>query len=480
MSELKEKSIGSAKWTLFFLLAQYFITFFLSIVLSRLISPSEFGLTGMLSIIISVATVITNSGLASALVFDKKSTEDDYATVFYFNFFISLLLYLILYFSAPLISKFYNQPALISLTRWLSLVFVLNSLSIIQNTILVIKLDFKKQSLIKITALIISVIVSIILAFSGWGVYSIVAQALIQAAITSILFWYYSTWRPKGKFTKLSFVKLWGYGSKILYSNLFTSFVQNIDNMIIGKLFQPITLGLFVRAKSTKAIPESIFTQAFQTSIFPILTKVNEDKIEHRKKHLQFFQIGSFFIFPLVLVFFFATPELIKFLYGEKWLNAIPYLQIISFSIIPYFLGILFNQTLLSLGDSKLFMKLNMFRRVLGLINIPIAIFWGLIPYLYSIVFFNIVGLFIDILYSSSKIGTSFKDYLPTLIKSSLYTLLMAALIVIIQYLPFNIMVLKFTGIIISCSIYFILLFLFERQILGYYLEIFKSFTNRR
>jgi len=481
MSDFRKKSINSGKWNLILQVGQYGITFFLSIVLSRMISPAEFGLTGMLSIFISIATIITNSGLASALVFDKNANEDDYATVFYFNAIISLLLYFVLFFSAQLIASFYGQQELIPLTRWIALVFVFNAFSIIQNTILVIELDFKTQSIIKLISLIISVIVAIIMALTGFGVYSIVAQALVQAFIGSALFWFQSSWRPSGRFTKKSFVKLWNYGSKILFSNLFTTLTQNIDNLLIGKIFQPTILGLFVRAKSTKAIPESIFTLAFQTSIFPILTKVNEDKYEHKRKHLQFFKIGSFFIFPLVVVFFYSSRELVLFLYGDKWLNAVEYLEIISFTIIPYFLGILFNQTLLSMGDSKLFMKLNMFRRVLSIINIPIAIYWGLIPYLYSMVIFSSIGLIIDILYSSPKINTQFKDYLPTLFKSIIYSLVMALVIVFCtKFLLIGALSAKIIGIFIAIFLYLIILYYFEFQIFLHFTEILKSFTNKQ
>jgi O-antigen/teichoic acid export membrane protein len=445
-----------------------------------MISPAEFGLTGMLSIFISIATILTNSGLASALVFDKKANEDDYATVFYFNAIVSLFLYFVLFFFAPLIASFYGQQELIPLTRWIALVFVFNAFSIIQNTILVIQLDFKTQSIIKLASLIVSVIVAIIMALRGFGVYSIVAQALVQAFVGSAMFWFHSSWRPSGRLTKNSFIKLWNYGSKILFSNLFTTLTQNIDNLLIGKIFQPTILGLFVRAKSTKAIPETIFTLAFQTSIFPILTKVNEDKSEHKRKHLQFFQIGAFFIFPLVIVFYYSSRELVLFLYGTKWMSAVEYLEIISFTIIPYFLGILFNQTLLSMGDSKLFMKLNMFRRVLSIIDIPIAIFWGLIPYLYSMVVFSTVGLIIDILYSSPKIGSQIKDYLPTLLKCSVYSVMMALVIVLCsKYLLIGILLAKITGIVLSIILYIIILYYFEFQIFLNFTEILKSFTNK-
>ncbi len=460
--------------------SQYFITFFLSIVLSRMISPVEFGLTGMLSIFIALAAVMMSSGLGSALVFEKSTNEDDYSTVFYFNIFVSCSLYAIMFFCAPLIAKFYNQPELVSLARWISLVFVINSFSLIQDTLLVIDLNFKKQSLIRISGLIISVIVSIIMAINEYGVYSIVGQVIVQAAVNSTLYWILSSWRPVGKFSMVSFKKLWKYGSNILFSNLFTQLITNIDNLIIGKVFSPFTLGLFIRAKSTKAIPENIFSQSFQTAIFPILTKLNDNKEEFVQKHLMFFKMGSFFVFPLVTLLFFTSYEIVDILYGKKWLGAVPYLKIISFITIPYFLGMLFNQTLLSFGDSKLFMKLNMLRRMLGIINIPIAIYWGLIPYLTSMVILSFVGLLFDVLYTSRKISTRLIDYVPDFLLAALFTSIMAGFIFIsIHFIPLHSYAAKAIGITGAIAIYIVLLYKFVPKTLASYMQIIASFTKR-
>jgi teichuronic acid exporter len=481
MSNLKAKSVSSAKWSLILHLGQYLITFTLSIVLSRVLDPSEFGLTGMLSIFIAMATTLTTAGLGQALVFNKTANEADFSTVFYFNIVVSSSLYLILFFSAPLIADFYNQPELINLTRWICLVFVINSFGLIQDTRLVIDLNFKKQSLIRLASLVVSVISAIIMAYRGFGVYSIVGQVLVQALTNVILYWSLSKWRPSTGFSMDSFNRLWKYGSNILFSNLFSQVINNIDNLLVGKIFKPHTLGLFIRAKSTKGIPEGIFTQAFQTSIFPILTKLNDNKEEFINKHLLFFKLGTFFIFPLVVLLYFSSFEIVDILYGSKWHHSVPYLKILAFMIIPRFLGVLFNQTLLAFGDSRLFMKLNMLRRVLGIINIPVAIFWDLTPYLYSIVIMTLAGLVIDIIYTSRKIETKITDYTKDFILSIIFSLAMGGIILlIISILPGNIYIIKAFGFLIAIAVYILLLKIFNPQIFAYYFDIIRSFASRK
>ena len=393
---------------------------------------------------------------------------------------MSSCLYLVLFFCAPLIAKFYNEPFLTNLTRWIALVFVINSFGLVQNTILVIQMNFKRQSVIKITGLAVSIVLSVILAILGWGVYSIVAQVLIQGIVTNLLFWFYSSWRPVGKFNKTSFKKLWKYGSNILISNLFTQLIQNIDNLLIGKIFKPYTLGLFIRAKSTKAIPESIFMQAFQTSVFPILTKLNDNPSEFNKKHMLFFKLGIYFIFPLIIIFYYTSNELVDILYGEKWLSSVKYLKIIMFATIPVFLGALFNQTVLSFGDSKLFMKLNMIKRILGVINIPIAIFWGLIPYLISIVILSFIGLVIDIFYTANKIKTNVFDYFVDVIKTLLFLSVFVVPMYLSEHVVFmNVYLLKTIVVVTAIGLYIGLVKIFAAEILNYYIEIFKSFLKK-
>jgi teichuronic acid exporter len=481
MTELKKKSINSAKWNLLANMGQYVFTFFLSIVLSRMISPAEFGLTSMLSIFISLATLLVGSGLSTALIRDKNSTEEDFSTVFYFNILISLLLYTILFFSAPLIAKFYNQPELIDLTRWITLVFVINSFGLIQNTILVINLNFRKQTLINMSGLIISVLISIIMALNNYGVYSIVAQSLSQALIVNVLLWLTSKWRPKGIFNIQSFKKLWKFSSNILFTGLFTSLMMNIDNLIVGKIFKPNVLGLFVRAKSTRAIPEMIFVNMLNTTSFSILSKVNEDKAEFNQKHMLFFKLSAYFIIPFVVGFSACSHHIIEILYGEKWMDSVLFLKIVSFVTIPNLMAALFTQTILSFGNSSIYMKINVFKRVLNLFSIPVGIFFGIEMFILSIVIIAYIGFFIDIYFISKIIGTKRIEYCNILIKPVAFSLVMyMCLFVFQEFVDFNKLVNLFLEVTISISVYVTLLIFFDKAILNYFVEFLKSFILKK
>jgi O-antigen/teichoic acid export membrane protein len=182
-----------------------------------------------------------------------------------------------------------------------------------------------------------------------------------------------------------------------------------------------------------------------------------------------------------VILLYFASFEIVDILYGAKWHDSVPYLEILAFMIVPYFLGILFNQTLLAHGDSRLFMKLNMMRRVLGIINIPVAIYWGLIPYLYSIVILTFVGLVIDVIYTSKKIGTRISDYTFDFFSALLFSLLLGAIIwAADQWIPLHTYIAKGIGFALGIGIYLVLMKTFRPQVLGYFMDIARSFVGRK
>jgi O-antigen/teichoic acid export membrane protein len=481
MTNLKNKSISSAKWNLLANTGQYFFTFFLSIVLSRMITPAEFGLTSMLTIFISISTLLVGSGLSLALIRDKNASKEDFTTVFYFNVGISLILYFTLFFCAPLIADFYNQAELIGLTRWISLVFVINSVGMIQNTILLINLDFRKQTIINISGLFISVIISIIMALKGFGVYSIVAQTLSQALFVNLFLWASSTWRPEGFFNITSFKKLWKYSSNILVTGIFNTVMINVDNLIIGKIFRPHILGLYTRAKSTKAIPELIFVNVLNTTSFSILSKIHDDITQFRQKHMLFFKISVYFIFPFVVVFSLCSAHLIQLLYGDKWMSAVDYLVIISYASIPNFLAALFAQTILGYGNSKMYMKMNIIKSFLTIFTIPFGLFFGLKPYLYSFVIISFLGLIVDIFFTSQIIGTKKMDYLEMMVKPIIFSVIMFVMIVLCQYfIDFGNIINLFIEVILGLGIYIVLLNFAAKEIFNYFIEFFQSFLKKR
>jgi teichuronic acid exporter len=466
MTDLKRKSIETVRWTFLYQLANYSVTFVLSIILSRLISPAEFGLTAMLSIFISIANILINSGLSSSLIRYKESSPSDYSTVFYFNIGVSSLLYFILFLFAPYIAAFYNQPDLILLTRTITLVFVLSSFGLIQNTLLIKELNFKKQTLINFSGLFISVIVGIVMALQGYGVYAIVGQTLSQSACVTILLWLTSKWRPSGFINFDSLKKLWKFGAYVLFTGIFNSIANNLDNLIIGKIFAPGTLGLFVRAKSTRAIPENIFSSVLSTTTFSILSKLNDNFEELRNKHLYFFRVSVFFFIPFMLGFNLVSDDLIMILYGEKWKEAIPLLKIVSFGILPNMLSSFFGQSLMSFGDSKVTMKLNMMKRTVTLSLLPLGFLLDIRQFVWIFVISQFIGLGLDIYFTKQRFKTYWSDYLGNMFLPFLFSL-----IFLLVYHSFSLLNIQFSVLnalliktILAVSIYIILSYFFIRK----------------
>jgi O-antigen/teichoic acid export membrane protein len=435
---LKEHALSGAKWSSITQFGKYGISFFLSIILARLLAPEEFGLIGMLTIFTTIANVFINSGLSSAIIRLKDASENDYSTVFYFNMVVSLFFYGVLFFSAPLIASFYDEALLVSLTRWISLVFVINAFGIIQNAILIKAINFKVQTICILSGLGVSVIVSAYMAFSGYGVWSIVGQVLSQALVTNILLWLLSKWAPSGRFNIESFKKLWAFSSKILLTSIITQVINNIDSILIGKVFSASQLGFYTRAKSTQEIPVSIGSSTLSYVSFSILSKVNDNATEFEKVHIKLFKLSAYVFLPIIFGLIAVAEPFVIVLYSAKWIPSVQLLQIISLYGIGYFFGTLFSQTIMALGKSNVYLKLNMSKKILGLLAIPFGIYAGIYAFVWSLVILSFVGIVLDFYFTGKLLSISIGHYIKRLISPLLISILMSGLVYSVSFTSLN------------------------------------------
>jgi O-antigen/teichoic acid export membrane protein len=460
---LKQKALSGTKWSSILQFGNYGISFFLSIVLARLLDPEEFGLIGMLTIFTVIAKIFINSGLSSAIIRDKTAVEKDFSTVFYFNLFVSLLFYVSLYFAAPVIAKFYEEPILIKLTRWVALVFVINAFGLVQNAILVRKIDFKTQSISHLGGLAVSALVGGYMAFSGNGVWSIVGQILSQAIVTNTLLWILSQWKPRDGFSFASFKKLWAFGSKVLATTLVTQVIDNIDTILIGKLFSAQNLGFYTRAKSSRAIPQNIMGGVLSSVSFSVLSNVNDSLSELRRIHLRFLKLAAFVVFPVVLGLIAAAKAFVIVLYSDKWLPSVPILQIIAFYAITYTLGVLFSQTLMALGKAGKYFQLNVLKRIIGLLALPVGLFLGLYPFFIALVFLGFLGFLLDLIYIGKELNIRLKTYFLILFKYFLPATFMMCAVYGLSLLPIQSMhALLLMQIFVGMLIYWLFSILFK------------------
>ena len=253
------------------------ISFLLSIIIARLITPGEYGLIAMLTIFMAIAQSFVDSGFGNALIQKKDRDEVDYSTVFYFNLVISIILYVVLYLCAPLIAKFYNQPLLMPVTRWIALNLIFNSLSLVQRTRLNIDLNFKLQAKISLSAVIISGIIGITLAYRGYGVWALVTQSLSNNFLSTVLLWISTHWIPLPIFSKRSFVKLFSFGSKVLASGLLHTIYLNLYSLVIGKFYNAADVGFYNRAYSISQYPSTNIVMIITRAIYPVQCAHQDD-----------------------------------------------------------------------------------------------------------------------------------------------------------------------------------------------------------
>lgn len=360
------------------------VSFIVGIILARLLTPSDYGLIGMLSIFLAISQKFIDGGLPSALIQKKDCTDVDYSTVFVTNIAMAVLFYTILFFCAPLIANFYNEPILKDLTRVIALNFILGSFNTIQRTKLYKAVDFKSLAKINVSSSLISGVTGITLAYSGFGVWALVAQGIVSTIVNVILLPFFSKWNFSLRFSKKSLKRLFGYGSKLMISAFYSIIINNISTMFIGKTYNSAQLGYYTRGQGYPSLIANTVYSVLGSVSFPILSNLQDDK----ERFLRLYKKGLFMIAlvvfpPLILLALLAKP-LVIILLTEKWLPCVIFIQIMCIARLFYPLSALNLNVLNAVGRSDLSMKIDFSKAPLLLITLAItipisveAIVWG-------------------------------------------------------------------------------------------------------
>ena len=421
-SELRQQTKKGIIWSAIQRFSTQGIQFLTTLIMARMLTPSEYGTIGMLGIFLAVSSVFVDSGFINALTRKQDRTHTDTCTVFYFNITISFVFYILLFLIAPLVARFYNMPELCSVLRVMGLTLIINSFAAVQATLLTIQLDFKNQTRIAIIALIISAVIGIILAYNDFSYWSLVVQSIAFSIINTLLFWYYSKWRPTLIFSKDSFKEMFNFGSKLLASSLIDSIYNNIYSLVIGKVFNSSVLGNYSRAESYANFPSISLTGVIQRVTYPVLCKMQDDEKMLAHSYRKFIRMSAFFIFPLMTGLSALAYPFIILLIGKQWIESATMLQILCFSLMWYPIHAINLSLLLVKGRSDLSLKLEIIKKILGVSILCIAIPFGIIALCYSRIVMSILSLIINTYYSGKLINQSFfsqmKDITPTLIIS--------------------------------------------------------------
>lgn len=407
---LKNRTVKGLSWSLLDSILNQGITFLVGIVLARLLSPSEYGLIGIITIFITVFNAIVDSGFSQAVIRKADANDDDYNTMFITNTLMSVVMFLALFFSAPFISTFFERPELTALTRVMGVVIIINALTITQNTILVKRIDFKTKTKASFISGVLSGCIGIYLAYEGAGVWALVWQQISKHIIFTVCLWVYNKWWPKLRFSIESFRYMWGYGWKLLASTLLDTTWSQLYQVVVGKCYAPATLGQYTRSKEYASLFSSNLQSVIGRVSFPVLAEIQNDKERMKSVYRRIIKL-TMFVTAICMFSLGAVAEpLIYTLIGSKWEMAASFLPLICISMSLYPLHAINLNMLKVQGRSDLFLKLEIIKKIVAVGPICLGIFVGIYWMVAGSIVAGIISYFLNSAYSGKMIGYSSWD----------------------------------------------------------------------
>lgn len=393
---LKQQALSGIIWTFTEQFGSQVISFGISIILARLLLPSDFGTLALFGVVSGVAATLINGGMSNSLIRTVDVTEHDLSTVFWFNMVLSIFLYLLVFLVAPFIADFFQSPILTQIIRVYCITLISDGLTIVQKAIVTKEMKFKIAFKIKMPALIIGGITGVVLAWLGYGVWALVYTAIVNSILLNFQYWIYSNWRPHWLFDKEKFYKHFNFGYKLTLSGMLDIIFQNIYTLIIGKFFSIKDLGYYNRADSFKQLPVNNLGGALNRVTFPLFVKISHDNEKLKEIYQKLMRVVIFTITPVLGIMVVTAEPLIRSLLTEKWLPAVPYFQILSLAGLLYPIHA-YNLNLLQVkGRSDLFLKLEIVKKIFTVVIILASLPFGIYGLLWGQVIGSTLAFFLN------------------------------------------------------------------------------------
>jgi len=433
---LKDKTVKGTFWSAADAFLGQGVTFIVGLVLARLLSPAEYGLIGIVTIFTTILLGFVDSGFSNALIRKKDVTDDDYNTMFIVNMTMSVLMCSLLYLSAPAIAIFFERPQLVALVRVMGVILVFQALSIVQVTVLSRNIDFKTKTKASVISAVTSGIVGIAMAFTGFGVWSLVAQQLSRQLIYSVSLWVFNRWWPKLKFSVDSFRYMWGFGWKLLLSGLLDRVWTQLYQAVVGKCYSPADLGQYTRSKDYASIFSSNLTSIVQRVSYPVLSQIQDNRERMVESYRRIIKTTMFVTAVIMISLGAVADPLIYCLIGPQWHEAASFLPLICISMSLYPLHAINLNMLQVLGRTDIFLYLEIVKKIIAFLPLGLGVFVGIYWMLAGIVFTGIICFFLNSYYTGKNLGYSSWMQLKDVAPSYGVATIIAISVYFLKYLP--------------------------------------------
>lgn len=473
---LKQKTFSGLIWTFIESFSVQAFGFIQGIILARLLMPSDYGLIAMTGVFFAVSYALVDTGFTSALIRKKDRTDIDYSTVYVTNVVLSFILCIILCLCSPFIADFYKEPELRPIVCVNAFLLFFGSFIAVQGARLSIQLDFKLKSRITVISTVSTGIISIVMAYLGFGVWSLILPNFFSVLMRGILYWIYQRWFPGFQFSWKVYKEFFSYGSKLMLTSLINAVYGNVYSLVIGKFYSSAHLGYYTKGHSYASLPTSVLSGILYKVTFPVLSKIQDDDARLEYVYRKMIRVAAYIVFPLMILLFVLARPLVLVLITEKWADCIIYIQILCFAMMWNPIHSLNLNLLFVKGRSELFLKLEVVKKIIGVIILCVTIPLGLVAMCYGQIVSSVLFLIINTYYTGKLINVGFfrqmKDLTPTL----LYTFVMGGVVWILSSMLTSSYLQILVGLLVGLPMYLLVSKVAKSQEYLFLLDVLRQY----
>ena len=481
MKDINNKSVLSNMiWRFFERTGAQFIQIIVQIVLARILSPDDYGTIGLIIVFANIFQVFVDSGLANALIQKKDADDLDFSSVFYFNVVFCIILYGVLFISAPFIATFYQNSSLVSLIRVLCLTIVISGLKNVQQAYVSRTLQFKKFFYSTLIGTILSAVVGITMAYTGFGVWALVAQKLTNLAVDTLVLWLTISWRPKKMFSFIRLKELVDYGWKILASTLLNTVYENLRQMVIGKVYSEADLAYYNQGEQYPSVIVKNVLTSIDSVLFPAMSSVQDDKSRVKAMTTRAIKVSTYVMAPIMVGLIVIAKPLVTIMLTEKWLPCVFFLQTFSFNYIFQTIHTANLNAIKALGRSDVFLKLEIEKKIVGLVILFVCVPIGLRAIAISLLINNVIAMMINSYPNKKLLNYSLFEQMLDVLPNIILAFCMGVVVYLVGLLPINKIILIGLQIIIGSGVYVLESIIFKNESFMYLFCLLKPFINKK
>lgn len=456
-----------------------FITFFVSIVLARILSPRDYGQIALITVFTTIMQVFVDSGLGTALIQKKDADDLDFSSVFYFNFIVCLILYAFMFFMAPFIAKFYNNDSLVAIVRVISLTIIISGIKGIQQSYVSRNMLFKRFFYATLGGTLFSAIFGIGLAYAGVGVWAIVGQQLSNTTIDTLILWMTVKWRPKKMFSWNRLRNLLSFGWKILVSSLIDTFYNNIRSLIIGKMYSSSDLAFYNQGQQFPNVIVTNINTSIDSVLLPTMANEQENYIRVKGMTRRAIKTSTYIMAPLMMGLAFCAEPIVRIVLTDKWLPCVPFLRIFCITYMFYPIHTSNLNAIKAVGRSDMFLKMEILKKIVGIILLFSTMWFGVMAMAYSLLLSSVLSQIINSWPNRKLLNYGYLEQLKDILPGILLAVFMGMVVYIIGIIPMKTITLLVIQIIAGAIIYISLSIVFHLESFEYLVDMVKSIFNR-